>query len=151
VGESFVYFIQAGEDGAIKIGVTSDDPERRRNQLQVGNPAVLKLLGAIKGDHARERQLHRDLSEWRLEGEWFKPDPTVIAAIQQALSPPQETECTSECTSDCSHCSFCLACQKHPEIGLMFRGFAGNICERCIELGIKKIKEIRVQRDRGPI
>lgn len=125
MSDQYVYFIQADEDGPIKIGFTADDPKKRLNQLQTGNPATLKLLGAIKGSIAREREFHADLAEWRLQGEWFQPHPTVLTAVQTALDDPQET------AEQCLHCSFCFRCQ-HDDDLILFAGPAANICESCL-------------------
>lgn len=128
MSDQFVYFIQADENGPIKIGFTADDPQRRLNQLQTGNASALKLLGAINGTTARERQFHADLSEWRLQGEWFESHPTVLAAIQEALSSSAET--VHE-TCNGLRCSFCFRCQHELEVTLV-AGPAANICEDCL-------------------
>ena len=129
MSDQYVYFIQADENGPIKIGFTTDDPKRRLSQLQTGNASSLKLLGAIKGTSARERQFHVTLSEWRLQGEWFQSHPTVLAAVHDALSsseePPHETG------GGCLHCSFCFKCQHELEI-ILIAGPAANICEECL-------------------
>jgi len=72
-----IYFIQAGENGPIKIG-KSDDPERRLAQLQTAHYEELKILwveyetpGPIKDE---ERQLHLSYEDDNIRGEWFKPE-----------------------------------------------------------------------------
>lgn len=80
-----IYFIQSVGGGPIKIGV-SDDPRRRLADLQVGSPAVLRLIGTAAGDQRREAALHRRLAEHRLHGEWFTDAPEVFAAIAEVLS-----------------------------------------------------------------
>jgi T5orf172 domain len=54
---TFIYFIQSGEDGPIKIGF-SNRPDRRLPELQTGNPRELILRHVIPGDTSVERQLH---------------------------------------------------------------------------------------------
>lgn len=128
MSDQFVYFIQADESGPIKIGFTSDDPKKRLAQLQTGNPSVLKLLGSITGTTAIERKFHLDLSEWRLQGEWFQSHPTVLAAVQDALARPQEPV-------DCggAHCSFCGICQR--DAHLLIGGPNDiYICSGCVGL-----------------
>ena len=72
---SFVYFIQAGSNGAIKIGFTEDqDINKRLIQLQTGNPEKLNVLKLIKGTKATEKKLHKLFKEYRLYGEWFAPN-----------------------------------------------------------------------------
>jgi hypothetical protein len=130
MSDRYIYFIQADENGPIKIGFTSDDPNRRLSQLQTGNASALKLLGAIKGTFARERQFHIALSKWRLQGEWFESHPTVLATIQDALSSPAETDCEPDV---CLRCSFCFRCIDDIE-GTLVAGPAANICEDCIKM-----------------
>ena len=72
----FVYFIQAGHKGAIKIGHT-ENLDRRIENLQVGNPFKLRVLATIHCDsieHARglEEKLHRFFKKKHIRGEWFK-------------------------------------------------------------------------------
>jgi len=69
-----VYFMQQGETGPIKIGV-SEHPRSRRKRLQTGNPHELKIIHTFVApdDNALENGLHKDpiLKEARMEGEWF--------------------------------------------------------------------------------
>lgn len=126
MSDQYVYFIQADENGPIKIGFTADDPKRRLAQLQTGNPHCLRLLGAIGGDTARERQFHSELAAWRLQGEWFEPHATVLAAVNEALSGSvQPTNCGG------LRCWFCEACQHN--VSVLIRGPGDvNICNNCI-------------------
>jgi hypothetical protein len=89
--ERYVYFIQSGgEDGPIKIGVTTD-PALRVKRLQTGSAAPLRLLGTIKGDEALERAYHAHFAAYRLRGEWFSPAPEVLAAIPPQIDSRQRT------------------------------------------------------------
>lgn len=67
-----VYFMQQGETGPIKIGV-SDHPQSRRRRLQTGSPHELKVIQTFfaPDDSALESGLHKDpiLREGRIEGE----------------------------------------------------------------------------------
>ncbi len=137
MSDSFVYFIQADENGPIKIGYTADDPKKRLGQLQTGNASALKLLGAIKGTSSRERELHAALAEWRMQGEWFQSHPTVLATIQAALSAADPQEDT--CRTHCLHCSFCLACQD--DVAHLIAGRAGNICCDCVQTCVEVLAE----------
>lgn len=125
-----VYFIQADENGPIKIGFTADDPKRRLSQLQTGNPSMLKLLGSVKGSSAHEKRFHATLAEWRLQGEWFQSHPTVLAAIEHALA-SSSTQASHE-GGTCLRCSFCFRCHHELET-ILIAGPAANICEECIE------------------
>jgi hypothetical protein len=76
---TFIYFIQSGEDGPIKIGY-SGRPDRRLPQLQTGNPRELILRHVIPGDTSVERQLHTRFEPARIRGEWFGREylPVII-------------------------------------------------------------------------
>ena len=70
-----VYFIRAGNKGAIKIGVASD-LAKRLETLQTGNPFELKVLATIpcsSEQHAYdlERRMHKLFASKRIRGEWF--------------------------------------------------------------------------------
>ncbi len=71
-----VYFIQAGENGPVKIG-RARDPEARRRALQVSNHECLTLLAVSPGleepqAEAAERPLHVELIAFHVRGEWFR-------------------------------------------------------------------------------
>ena len=83
--KSWVYFIQEGTDGPIKIGHTSGDPRSRLAALQTGNPRPLQFLGAIPGTSQLESEWHGRLAADRMQGEWFRPTPTVLEEVQLAL------------------------------------------------------------------
>lgn len=83
---SYIYFIQAEPDGPIKIGTTTANPHFRMKNLQTGCPWTVKLLGAIEGSASQEKQIHAVLSYFRTQGEWFSPHPTVLSAIEAALT-----------------------------------------------------------------
>lgn len=75
-----IYFIQAGDNGAIKIGYT-DNIEKRLRQLQTGNPYKLKLLKIINGTYELEKSIHKMFVNDRLEGEWFRPSRRLLNYI----------------------------------------------------------------------
>jgi hypothetical protein len=103
-----VYFVQAGDDGPIKIGVARASIPARLKSLQTGNPAPLRLLGYLPHESCdallvRWRQdgirsgaiawahqsrvsvevvLHGMFAEGRLEGEWFEPTPELLSFIE---------------------------------------------------------------------
>ena len=86
MSDQYIYFIQADENGPIKIGTTQSNPLRRMANLQTGCPSVVRLLGAIEGTPAQERQIHAVLSQFRTHGEWFIPHPIVLAAVELAIN-----------------------------------------------------------------
>jgi hypothetical protein len=67
---SCVYFIQSGP--YVKIGI-ADNPSKRINELQTGNPMALVLLRSFRVMDARriERSLHAHFDAVRVRGEWF--------------------------------------------------------------------------------
>lgn len=78
---SHVYFVQAGENGPVKIGL-AEDPDRRVAELQTGCFAELRLLGTIAGDRGTERALHERFADYRIRGEWFEPSAAVFEAFE---------------------------------------------------------------------
>src|ERR1051325_9826576 len=82
----FIYFIQSGEGGPIKIGI-SDDPDLRLRRLQTASCEQLKLLGVVPGDEAMERAYHARLAAHRIRGEWFTATDEVLSCIPEKPSP----------------------------------------------------------------
>jgi hypothetical protein len=77
-----VYFVQSVEGGPIKIG--KSDIIRFRDRLialQQGNPVELKLIGSFAGGYASEKELHEELAEYRVRGEWFQDHPFVLRVM----------------------------------------------------------------------
>lgn len=77
---SYVYFLQAGEGGPIKIGVATN-PMTRARELQTGNHEQLTLLAWSPGDQANEHALHQRFAHIRLRGEWFRADQQLLSFI----------------------------------------------------------------------
>jgi hypothetical protein len=77
-----IYFIRAGEAGAIKIGYTKSDANRRLYELQTSHPEPLRILGIMGGDCEAERSLHRRFAKDHLRGEWFNPSPELLNFIE---------------------------------------------------------------------
>lgn len=67
---NFVYFIQSGTSGPVKIGL-SRTPTQRVSKLQTGNPRELILRHVIPGDRSVEDGLHDRFKAARIRGEWF--------------------------------------------------------------------------------
>jgi predicted GIY-YIG superfamily endonuclease len=71
-----VYFVRAGNRGAIKVGVARN-VERRISTMQTGNPFKLNLLASISCDsrvsaYALEAKIHKFFARQRIRGEWFQ-------------------------------------------------------------------------------
>jgi hypothetical protein len=66
-----VYFIGDAKGGdVIKIG-WSRDPITRLQQLQVGNPTLLKLIGCVAATRVIEPAIHQLFAVSSVSGEWF--------------------------------------------------------------------------------
>lgn len=102
---SWVYFVQAGSDGPIKIGVSAD-PVRRLHLLQTNHYAALSILGVIPGDQRLEAHLHVQFREWRIRDEWFEPVAELLDYIALASSePPRKRD----------HVEIALRTGQHPD------------------------------------
>jgi hypothetical protein len=78
-----IYFIQAGKAGSIKIGYTECDVSKRLGDLQTACPQALHVLLVIEGTVETEKLLHRRFAGLRRRGEWFHPEPKLLAFIEQ--------------------------------------------------------------------
>jgi hypothetical protein len=77
----FIYFIQVGDDGPVKIG-WSMNPQKRLAGLQTAHPEQLHLRGYRRGSVQAERELHETLKDYRVNGEWFVSHEDVLAQIE---------------------------------------------------------------------
>jgi hypothetical protein len=83
----FVYFILNEDSKAIKIG-RAKDLAKRMKALQTSSPALLRLIKSVqvegtKEAHELEQSLHKQFSEIRLAGEWFKAEISLLDYISQ--------------------------------------------------------------------
>lgn len=76
-----VYFIQSSE-GSIKIGY-SQNIQKRLKSLQTNHSSSLQLLGIIKGDKQKEKEIHNLFKNSRIKGEWFFPSYQVLKFIKE--------------------------------------------------------------------
>ena len=81
-----VYFIQAAENGLIKIGYT-DNIKKRMHALKTMSPERLYLMKVIKGAQKQETLLHRRFDHLRSHGEWFRPEQELLDYIIYLHSP----------------------------------------------------------------
>lgn len=80
-----IYFTKDTRGGEIRIGIARKRRlQKRLQQLQLGNPGELKLLGVIRARNARAlvRELHTTFSDAHVRGEWFTPAPELEAYIR---------------------------------------------------------------------
>lgn len=98
-----VYFIQAGDGGPVKIGISSD-PWARMRKMQSDHDKKLVLIRLFEGGLVEEGVLHHRFSEHRLGGEWFAPAKEIIAGdigltplpVERVRKPRQGTGWTEE-------------------------------------------------------
>lgn len=77
-----IYLIADEALTVCKIGTTKDIRQRLA-MLQTGFPSKLHLHADRHGDSKLERKIHRQLAEYRLEGEWFRFCPDVVQVFQK--------------------------------------------------------------------
>ena len=77
-----VYFIQAGENGPIKIG-TSTVPQIHLDRLQQGNHEELNLVAEIPGERNLEKKVRADLEAFERGRQWFYPTDEVLDYIEK--------------------------------------------------------------------
>ena len=78
----FIYFIESGWGGCIKIGCAFN-PQARLDTLQCGNPDELHLLAVFPGDLREESALHQRFRLDCVTGEWFAPSPALWALVKE--------------------------------------------------------------------
>ena len=86
--DSIIYFVKRS-NGDTKIGTTCRlTPRLAQLKLEHG---PITLLGIIKGGRVKEKILHWCLSDFRLDGEWFKSDNKIDGIISDYahLPPPK--------------------------------------------------------------
>lgn len=81
----YIYFIQMGDDGPIKIGFAKDTANlcKRLNTMQIGNPTPLFLRGVLRGPQSMEKKVHQSVWQHRLRGEWFASADDIDAVLER--------------------------------------------------------------------
>lgn len=83
-----VYFIQMGDGGPIKIGLSAN-VQQRLDVFQLSAPYPLTLLAVVRNGRDRlERELHARFASARLRGEWFQPVPELLSYIRDVAAQP---------------------------------------------------------------
>jgi hypothetical protein len=72
MARGYVYFIESGFGGLIKIGYASN-PQARLRTLQTGNPEELHILAVMEAPPWMERELHKTFRKENIVAEWFAP------------------------------------------------------------------------------
>lgn len=73
------YFIQAGDNGPIKIG-RAKNVEQRRTELQTGHADTLHVRAATK--LFTESAVHRFYAGENIRGEWHRASPRLLAFVE---------------------------------------------------------------------
>jgi T5orf172 domain len=73
---SKVYFIHDKKSRSVKIGTSTDTPERLYS-LQIGNSNSLSIIGVIDGNRKLEKELHKTFRKHHIRGEWFRDEIIV--------------------------------------------------------------------------
>lgn len=96
-----IYFIQSGTEGPIKIGYAKSSVKNRLMSLQcqASCSEELHILGVIPGTVKDEHEHHYAFHAFRLQGEWFSPDPILLDYINSETS-----------ISNCPDCSVRWSC-----------------------------------------
>lgn len=79
-----VYFIRHKKFSPVKIGHTKDnDVMNRVNSFNTSSPFGIELLGSIKTYNPEliEKEIHNELKDLRLNGEWFDIDVDYVSVI----------------------------------------------------------------------
>lgn len=80
----WVYFIQVGSDGPIKVGLTNNIT-KRISVLQTGNPFPLHFLTAFRGTTKEAAEIRERFSHLRMHGEWLAAGVDLVDFIKQHM------------------------------------------------------------------
>ena len=155
-----IYFIQAGDNGPIKIGASSS-PREHVKILQQGNHQELNLIAQIPGDRSLEQKVRADLEEFERGRKWFDATDEVLDYIEKIQV--VEYDIVNEVAlailwrdredSETDHCPFCGERHRHEgtdgryEVDCLSRRLDGLLTvERTVEEIILKQTILR-QRD----
>jgi len=91
-GRGKIYLISDGE--YTKIGATTYDVEKRRNELQTGNAKKLDILGSYNAQRriATERMLHKRYADKNVLGEWFRLEQDDIYKVLNTREQASENQ-----------------------------------------------------------
>jgi hypothetical protein len=74
----WLYFIRFGD--RVKIGYTTN-PDARLQALPHE-----RVIGVIPGSRSDEAAWHKLLADYRVVGEWFRADPTVLEVLERVVN-----------------------------------------------------------------
>jgi DNA-binding XRE family transcriptional regulator len=70
-------YLVAHLDQFVKIGFTKNI-NKRLIQLQISSPVKLEVLHLIEGNVSLEKELHQKFKDFRVSGEWFNYDSSIL-------------------------------------------------------------------------
>jgi len=85
----FVYFIQEGINGKIKIGYSSNPHERLKSH-QTSNSNRLRILGIIEGNLESEQLIQKRFEKYKVTGEWYEPVDSLLTFIENSKMSERE-------------------------------------------------------------
>jgi hypothetical protein len=89
-GVGWIYFVQSGTHGPIKIGWTLDIAGRLA-KLQAANPEELHLRASARGTQREEFAFHERFAVDRIRLEWFRPSFAILSVINELAATTQST------------------------------------------------------------
>lgn len=91
-----VYLIVDETNTYCKIG-NANNVQKRLSQLQTGCPFRLRVESFCDGGARLEREMHRDLQEFRLSGEWFKYSDSIKSYFEEIKQDNRQDYIEVEC------------------------------------------------------
>jgi hypothetical protein len=79
---TYIYFAKCNDH--IKIGLARD-VQKRLGNLRTSSASPIHLLASARGDVHVERQLHKHLLKFKVQGEWFRDCAEVREAMERFI------------------------------------------------------------------
>jgi hypothetical protein len=81
----YVYVVRDGD--AYRVGMTTQHPSRRIQDLQCGNPRKLELFAFVSCNNpaALEENLHIKLASYRIHGDWYSLEAEKASRLKVYL------------------------------------------------------------------
>lgn len=81
-----IYLVVTHDEKYAKIGY-STSPHSRTHTLGLWQPLPFSLIETREGSFYLEKEIHRELSEFQTQGEWFLMNETVLEVFRKMLEP----------------------------------------------------------------
>lgn len=82
---ALIYFAECSSTGRLKIGISSNVPNRLADLSQAGG-VRLDLLGTLPGNRQEERRALEAFAPWRLKGEWHRLTDDCRARVSEYIA-----------------------------------------------------------------